>query len=69
MTERYFYAYTTQEALRRYIPYHNIGEVTGQIADYFGIKGYVTVSVPLVPLRPMPYLQRPTCSVQVAPSV
>lgn len=42
MTERYFYAYTTQEALRRYIPYHNIGEVTGQIADYFGIKGYVT---------------------------
>ncbi|WP_298823488.1 beta-ketoacyl-[acyl-carrier-protein] synthase family protein [uncultured Capnocytophaga sp.] len=42
MTERYFYEYTTQEALRRYIPYHNIGEVTGQIADYFGIKGYVT---------------------------
>ena len=42
MTERYFYAYTTQEELRRYIPYHNIGEVTGQIADYFGIKGYVT---------------------------
>ena len=33
MTERYFYAYTTQEELRRYIPYHNIGEVTGQIAD------------------------------------
>ena len=42
MTERYFYEYTPQEALRRYIPYHNIGEVTGQIADYFGIKGYVT---------------------------
>ena len=42
MTERYFYAYTTQEELRCYIPYHNIGEVTGQIADYFGIKGYVT---------------------------
>ena len=42
MTECYFYEYTTQEALRRYIPYHNIGEVTGQIADYFGIKGYVT---------------------------
>ena len=42
MTERYFYEYTTQEELRRYIPYHNIGEVTGQIADYFGIKGYVT---------------------------
>ena len=42
MTERYFYEYTTQEVLRRYIPYHNIGEVTGQIADYFGIKGYVT---------------------------
>ena len=42
MTEHYFYEYTTQEVLRRYIPYHNIGEVTGQIADYFGIKGYVT---------------------------
>ena len=42
MTERYFYEYTTQEVLRRYIPYHNIGEVTGQIADYFSIKGYVT---------------------------
>ena len=42
ITERYFYEYTTAPELRRYIHTHNIGEVTAQIADYFGIKGMVT---------------------------
>lgn len=42
MTERYFYQYLTDESVRRYITTHNIGEVTHQIADYFGLKSIVT---------------------------
>ncbi|MDO4228221.1 MAG: beta-ketoacyl-[acyl-carrier-protein] synthase family protein [Capnocytophaga sp.] len=42
MTERYFYQYLTDENVRKYITTHNIGEVTHQIADYFGLKSIVT---------------------------
>ncbi len=42
MTERYFYQYETDESIRKYITTHNIGEVTHQIADYFGLKNIVT---------------------------
>jgi 3-oxoacyl-[acyl-carrier-protein] synthase II len=42
MTERYFYDYATNIPARRYITSHNIGEITQQIASYFGIKGFVT---------------------------
>ena len=42
MTERYFYDYTTNIPARRYITSHNIGEITQQMASYFGIKGFVT---------------------------
>ncbi|EGD35043.1 MULTISPECIES: beta-ketoacyl-[acyl-carrier-protein] synthase family protein [unclassified Capnocytophaga] len=42
MTEKYFYQYTTDVSSRKYIFSHNIGEITGQIADFFGIKGLVT---------------------------
>ena len=42
MTERYFYEYQTNSEIRKYIKIHNIGDVTHQIADFFGIKGLVT---------------------------
>ena len=42
MTERYFYDYATDIPARRYITSHNIGEITQQMASYFGIKGFVT---------------------------
>ena len=42
MTERYFYDYATHIPARRYITSHNIGEITQQMASYFGIKGFVT---------------------------
>lgn len=42
MTERYFYQYTDNVPLRRYIATHNIGEVTHQIADYFALRQVVT---------------------------
>lgn len=42
MTERYFYQYQTDESIRKYITTHNIGEVTHQIADFFGLKSIVT---------------------------
>jgi 3-oxoacyl-[acyl-carrier-protein] synthase II len=42
MTERYFYDYATNIPARRYITSHNIGEITQQMASYFGIKGFVT---------------------------
>ena len=42
MTERYFYDYATNIPARRYITSHNIGEITQQMASYFGIKGLVT---------------------------
>lgn len=42
MTERYFYQYETDVPARKYITTHNIGEVTHQIADYFGLKNVVT---------------------------
>lgn len=42
MTERYFYEYQTNPDIRPYIKTHNIGDVTHQIADFFGIKGLVT---------------------------
>lgn len=42
MTERYFYQYETDESIHKYITTHNIGEVTHQIADYFGLKNIVT---------------------------
>ena len=42
ITERYFYDYATNIPARRYITSHNIGEITQQMASYFGIKGFVT---------------------------
>ena len=42
MTERYFYDYATNIPARRYITSPNIGEITQQMASYFGIKGFVT---------------------------
>ena len=42
MTERYFYDYATNIPARRYITSHNIGEITQQMASYFGINGFVT---------------------------
>lgn len=41
-TEEYFYEYFENEAIRRFILSHDAGETSHQIADYLGIKGFVT---------------------------
>ncbi len=41
-TEEYFYEYFENEAIRRFILSHDAGETSHQIADYIGIKGFVT---------------------------
>ncbi len=41
-TEQYFYEYQNNISIRKYIHTHNIGDITHQIADYFGLKSIVT---------------------------
>ncbi len=41
-TEEYFYEYFENETIRRFILSHDAGETSHQIADYLGIKGFVT---------------------------
>ena len=41
-TEQYFYEYQNNISVRKYIHTHNIGDITHQIADYFGLKSIVT---------------------------
>ena len=41
-TEQYFYEYQNNISVRKYIHTHNIGDITRQIADYFGLKSIVT---------------------------
>lgn len=41
-TEQYFYEYSHNSSVRKYIHTHNIGDVTHQIADYFGLKSLIT---------------------------
>ncbi|WP_339610664.1 beta-ketoacyl-[acyl-carrier-protein] synthase family protein [uncultured Planktosalinus sp.] len=41
-TEEYFYEYFENEAIRRFILSHDAGETSHQIAEYLGIKGFVT---------------------------
>ena len=41
-TEQYFYEYQNNIPVRKYIHTHNIGDITHQIADYFGLKSIVT---------------------------
>lgn len=42
MTEKYFYEYFENEAVRKFILSHDAGETTHQIADYLGLKGFIT---------------------------
>lgn len=42
MTERYFYEYFENEDCQKYILSHDGGESTHKIADYIGLKGFVT---------------------------
>ncbi|MDO5606860.1 MAG: beta-ketoacyl-[acyl-carrier-protein] synthase family protein [Capnocytophaga sp.] len=42
MTERYFYEYFENEAVRRYIATHDAGEIAHKIANSIGLKGLVT---------------------------
>lgn len=41
-TEKYFYEYFDNEDVRKFILSHDAGETSHQIADYLGIKGFVT---------------------------
>jgi len=41
-TEKYFYEYFDNESVRKFILSHDAGETSHQIADYLGIKGFVT---------------------------
>jgi len=41
-TEKYFYEYFENEAVRKFIMSHDAGETSHQIADYLGLKGFVT---------------------------
>lgn len=42
MTERYFYKFTDDKALRKYIDSHDTGSTTHNIANYLGFRGMVT---------------------------
>lgn len=42
ITEKYFYAYESQPELHRYIASHDAGVSSQHIADYLGLKGFVT---------------------------
>ncbi len=41
-TEKYFYEYFENEEVRKFILSHDAGETSHQIADYLGLKGFVT---------------------------
>lgn len=41
-TEKYFYEYFDNKSVRKFILSHDAGETSHQIADYLGIKGFVT---------------------------
>jgi len=41
-TEKYFYEYFDQEDIQKYIPSHDAGDSSEKIADYLGLKGYVS---------------------------
>lgn len=42
MTERYYYQYFEDKTVQKYINSHDGGDTTHRIADYIGLKGYVT---------------------------
>lgn len=42
MTEKYYYEYFNDEACRKYITSHDIGDNSQKIANYIGLKGLVT---------------------------
>lgn len=42
MTERYFYEYFTNPSVQKYITSHDGGDSSHKIADYLGLKGFVT---------------------------
>lgn len=42
MTEKYYYEYFENEAIRKYITSHDAGDSTHKIATYIGLKGFVT---------------------------
>ncbi len=42
MTEKYFHSYEENVAARKHIAGHEAGDVTNKMADYIGLKGFVT---------------------------
>lgn len=42
MTEKYFHSYDVNVAARKYIIGHEAGDVTNKMADFIGLKGFVT---------------------------
>ena len=42
MTEKYFHSYDENIAARKHIVGHEAGDVTNKMADYIGLKGFVT---------------------------
>lgn len=42
MTEKYFYEYFNDASIQKYILGHDAGDSTHKIADYLGLKGFVT---------------------------
>lgn len=42
MTEKYFHSYDENVAARKHIVGHEAGDVTNKMADYIGLKGFVT---------------------------
>lgn len=42
MTEKYFHSYDENVEARKYIVGHEAGDVTNKMADYIGLKGFVT---------------------------
>ncbi|MHC8947553.1 beta-ketoacyl-[acyl-carrier-protein] synthase family protein [Sphingobacterium hungaricum] len=41
-TENYFYEYFQNESIQKYIPSHDAGDSSEKIADYLGLKGFVS---------------------------
>lgn len=42
MTEKYFYEYFNDASIQKYILSHDAGDSTHKIADYIGLKGFIT---------------------------
>lgn len=42
ITEKYFYQYLTDDSLSKYIHSHDAGDSSNKIADYIGLKGFVS---------------------------